>query len=228
MEIQAGDEGWDAGGGRRHDRSEFSPGRSLHLAANAGQLYDSSRRYQANVIEAPYPADLGSNLNDSVAVQFDVDDNGIPINLRAQSPSGPKLETEALAIVSGWRFRPGMKDGKPISVPSAFDFAHGTSGTSGTQVLRVGGNVQAANLIRKITPVYPVDAKANGIQGVVRLGVRIDKDGHVSDVTVLSGDPTLTYVAVEAVKQWLYRPTLLNGSPVEVLTEVDVNFTLLQ
>ena len=176
------------------------------------------------LIESPYPADFGSNLNDSVAVQFDVDDNGIPINLRAQSPSGPKLETEAIDIVSGWRFQPGMKDGKPISVPAAFDFAHGT----GTQVIRVGGNVQAANVIRKITPAYPAEAKGNHIQGVVRLGVRIDKDGHVSDVTVLSGDPALTYAAVEAVKQWLYRPTLLNGLPVEVLTEVNVNFTLLK
>jgi protein TonB len=121
-----------------------------------------------------------------------------------------------------------MKDGKPVSVPSAFDFAHAITGTSSAQVIRVGGNVQAANLIRKITPVYPADAKANHIQGVVKLGVRIDREGHVSDVTVLSGDPTLTYVAVEAVKQWLYRPTLLNGLPVEVLTQVDVNFTLLQ
>jgi TonB family protein len=180
------------------------------------------------LMEATYPADLGSNLNDSVAVQFDVDDNGVPINVRAQSPSGPRLETEAIAIVSGWRFQPGMKDGKPVSVPAAFDFAHGTTGASGAQLIRVGGNVQAANLTRKITPVYPAEAKVNGIQGVVRLGVRIDKDGHVSDVTVLSGDPTLTYAAVEAVKQWLYRPTLLNGSPVEVLTEVNVNFTLLQ
>ena len=176
------------------------------------------------LVEAPYPADFGSNLNDSVAVQFDVDDNGIPINLRAQSPSGPKLETEAIDIVSAWRFQPGMKEGKPVSVPAAFDFAHGT----GAQVIRVGGNVQAANLTRKITPVYPAEAKANRIQGVVRLGVRIDRDGHVSDVTVLSGDPTLTYAAVEAVKQWLYRPTFLNGLPVEVLTEVNVNFTLLQ
>lgn len=180
------------------------------------------------LIEAPYPADFGSNLNDSVAVQFDVDDNGIPINLRAQSPSGSKLETEAVDIVSGWRFQPGIKDGKPVSVPAEFDFVHGTTGDSGTQVIRVGGNVQAANVIRKITPVYPAEAKVNRIQGVVRLGVRIDKDGHVSDVTVLSGDPALTYAAVEAVKQWLYRPTFLNGAPVDVLTEINVNFTLLQ
>ena len=180
------------------------------------------------LVESPYPADFGSNLNDAVVVQFDVDDNGIPINLRAHSPSGPKLETEAIDIVSGWRFQPGTKDGKPVSVPAAFDFAHGITGASGTQVIRVGGNVQAANVIRKITPVYPVEAKRNRIQGVVRLGVRIDKDGNVSDVTVLSGDPALTYAAVDAVKQWLYKPTLLNGLPVEVQTEVNVNFTLLQ
>jgi TonB family protein len=169
---------------------------------------------------------LGSNINDSVSVSFDVDTNGIPINLRAQSLAGPKLESEAIAIVSSWLFRPGTKDGKPASVPATFDFIHTINGEAGTTRLRVGGQVQQANLVRIVQPEYPREAKAGGVEGTVKLQVRIERDGHVSEATVISGNPLLIAAAIEAVKQWLYRPTLLNGNPVEVETEVDVNFTL--
>jgi protein TonB len=94
--------------------------------------------------------------------------------------------------------------------------------------VRVGGNVAAANRISWVTPAYPADAKQNRIQGTVRLEVMIDKDGHVSNVTVASGPAELTQAASDAVSQWVYRPTLLNGKPVTVLTTVDVNFTLSQ
>jgi len=92
--------------------------------------------------------------------------------------------------------------------------------------IRVGGNVQAANLIRKVVPVYPADAKNAGIQGTVRFQVIIGKYGQVQDVQLVSGDPALVQAAKDAVQQWVYKPTLLNGEPVEVVTTVDVNFTL--
>ena len=92
--------------------------------------------------------------------------------------------------------------------------------------LRVGGNVQAVNLIQKVTPVYPALAKQARIQGVVRFTVTISKDGKVEDIQLISGHPLLVESARDAVAQWVYRPTLLNGNPVEVVTQVDVNFTL--
>jgi len=92
--------------------------------------------------------------------------------------------------------------------------------------IRVGGNVQAMNLIRKVTPVYPPLAKQARIQGVVRFTVTIGKDGTVQDVQLVSGHPLLVAVAQDAVWQWQYKPTLLNGQPVDVVTSVDVNFTL--
>jgi TonB family protein len=92
--------------------------------------------------------------------------------------------------------------------------------------IRVGGNIQSAQVISSPKPKYPVEAKLAGIQGKVRLNVIINKDGTVQDVQVASGDPALSEVAVEAVRQWVYKPTLLNGQPVEVATVVDVNFTL--
>jgi TonB family protein len=94
--------------------------------------------------------------------------------------------------------------------------------------IRVGGNVQQANLISQVHPLYPAEAKDARIQGIVKLDVVIDKEGHVSQVSVVSGPTSLVQSAVEAVQQWVYKPTLLNGQPVFVQTTVDVNYTLSQ
>jgi TonB family protein len=96
------------------------------------------------------------------------------------------------------------------------------------QRIRVGGNVQAANLIEKVTPKYPVEAKQARIQGKVSFTATIGKDGKVENLELISGEPVLADAAREAVAQWVYKPTLLNGLPVQVVTQVDVNFTLAQ
>jgi protein TonB len=96
------------------------------------------------------------------------------------------------------------------------------------QRIRVGGNVQAAMAIRAPKPAYPPLAKQARIQGTVRLNAIIGKDGTIQNLTAASGHPLLVPSAMEAVKQWLYKPTLLNGEPVEVVTVIDVNFTLSQ
>ena len=96
------------------------------------------------------------------------------------------------------------------------------------QRIRVGGNVQAANLIRKVTPQYPPLAKQARVQGTVRFQAIIGKDGTIQNLQLITGHPLLVPAATEAVKQWLYKPTLLNGEPVEVVTQIDVNFTLSQ
>jgi protein TonB len=96
------------------------------------------------------------------------------------------------------------------------------------QRIRVGGNVQSARLVRQPRPVYPPLAKQARISGVVKLGAIISKDGTIQHLEVISGHPLLVPAALEAVKQWVYQPTLLNGEPVEVQTQIDVNFTLSQ
>ncbi len=96
------------------------------------------------------------------------------------------------------------------------------------QRIRVGGNVQQANLITKVNPVYPPLAKQAGIQGTVTFTTVIGRDGTMQNIEVVSGHPLLVPAALDAVKQWVYKPTLLNGSPVEVITQIDVNFTLMQ
>ena len=92
--------------------------------------------------------------------------------------------------------------------------------------IRVGGNVQAANLVHKVTPAYPDAAKQRGIQGAVRFTTIVGTDGRLSRIELVSGPLPLYAAARDAVAQWVYKPTLLNGQPVEVLTQIDVNFVL--
>jgi periplasmic protein TonB len=92
--------------------------------------------------------------------------------------------------------------------------------------IRVGGNVQAAKMLRQIIPIYPPIAKTAHISGTVVLHAVIGKDGTVQDLTYVSGPPLLMKNAMDAVRQWRYQPTQLNGEPVEVDTTISVVFTL--
>ncbi len=94
--------------------------------------------------------------------------------------------------------------------------------------IRVGGQVESAKLIFQPKPEYPPLAKMARIQGTVRLEAIISKDGTIQDLKVMNGHPLLVKSALEAVQRWRYQPTLLNGEPVEVVTEIDVNFTLAE
>ena len=94
--------------------------------------------------------------------------------------------------------------------------------------LRVGGNVQSARIINRIQPVYPPLARQTRISGTVRLHAIIGKDGTIQQLEVMSGHPLLQQAALDAVRQWRYQPTLLNGDPVEVDTTIDVIFSLNQ
>jgi protein TonB len=91
---------------------------------------------------------------------------------------------------------------------------------------RVESNLQAAKLLKSVPPAYPPFAKLTGIHGTVRFTALIGKDGRIQNLKLITGPPPLADSASAAVKQWIYRPTLLNGEPVEVLTQIDVNFTL--
>jgi protein TonB len=90
--------------------------------------------------------------------------------------------------------------------------------------LKVGGIVQAAKILSQVTPPYPPLARQARIAGVVRLEAVIARNGRISSLQVTSGHPLLVGAALEAVRQWIYQPTLLNGEPVEVLTQIEVHF----
>ena len=92
--------------------------------------------------------------------------------------------------------------------------------------IRVSSGLQASKLIYQIKPPYPPLARQTHTQGVVKLHAIIGRDGSIQQLQVLAGHPLLVQAAVDAVRQWRYSPTLLNGQPVEVVTQIDVNFTL--
>jgi TonB family protein len=100
--------------------------------------------------------------------------------------------------------------------------------TAPSERIRVGGMVQAVKLLRQVRPVYPESAKAQGIEGSVLMNAIIGKDGDLLSLTVMNklADPDLAAAALDAVKQWHYQPTLLNGEPVEVVTTIVINFEL--
>jgi protein TonB len=92
--------------------------------------------------------------------------------------------------------------------------------------VRVGGNIRPPTKTKDIRPVYPPIAQSARVQGVVIIEATIGADGKVKDAKVLRSIPLLDQAAVDAVKQWVFTPTLLNGVPVPVIMTVTVNFTL--
>jgi TonB family protein len=96
---------------------------------------------------------------------------------------------------------------------------------AGTRI-RIGGNVASSKITHLVQPVYPEAAKSAHISGTVILHCVIAKDGTIMQLTYVSGPPLLLKAAMDAVRQWTYQPTLLNGNPVEVDTTVSVVFTL--
>lgn len=92
--------------------------------------------------------------------------------------------------------------------------------------VRIGGKVRPATLVNRVEPVYPVMAQQMHVSGTVELEAVIGTDGRIRELKVKSGPPLLVRAAVDAVRQWLYEPTLLNGDPVEVIQPITVRFNL--
>ena len=110
----------------------------------------------------------------------------------------------------------GIISSTPVAVPKI----------ATPQRIRVSSGVSTGLLIKKVTPNYPALAKQARIQGHVLLQAEISKDGTIQNLQLISGHPMLAPAAIEAVKQWRYKPYLLNGEPVAVETQVDVVFSL--
>jgi protein TonB len=110
----------------------------------------------------------------------------------------------------------GIISSTPVAVPKV----------ATPQRVRVSAGVTSGLLVRKVNPVYPPLARQARISGTVILHAVISKDGSITGLSLISGHPMLAPAAIDAVKQWKYKPYLLNGEPVEVDTEVQVVFTL--
>ena len=91
--------------------------------------------------------------------------------------------------------------------------------------LRVGGNIRTPRKVKDVRPLYPQEARDAGVQGVVIIEMRVDADGRVGSARVLRSIPLLDQAALDAVQQWEFEPTLLNGAPIAVVMTVTVQFT---
>ena len=164
----------------------------------------------------------------------------------------PLLDQAALDAVKQWQFQPTMLNNElvPVIMTVTVNFTLGApQGVAGQEgalsapppppppppppvdgqtPIRVGGNVKPPTKTRDVRPVYPPDALAAKIQGAVVIEATIDSAGHVRDTRVLSGNTQLQQAAVEAVRQWQFEPTLMNGVAVPVTMTVSLNFSVDQ
>ena len=110
----------------------------------------------------------------------------------------------------------GIVGSAPVAVPKV----------AAPQKVRISSGVMQGQLLNKVTPQYPQIAKAARISGKVVLAATISKNGTIEGLHVVSGHPMLVNAAMDAVKQWRYKPYILNGEPVEVETTIEVNFNM--
>jgi TonB family protein len=137
------------------------------------------------------------------------------------------LVDSALTAVRQWRYDPPFEAPLTFTVdvrlakgPEVMEFKPRQEGDA----LRVGGDIKAPRKIKDVKPVYPPAAREAGINGVVIIEVKIGTDGRVEEGHVLKSIPLLDEAALDAVKQWQFEPTLLNGAPVPIMMTVTINF----
>jgi TonB family protein len=179
-------------------------------------------------------------LSQVISIQRVHTKGGQPAAAQECSAARQNAETSSSYEADYYFYAPG-KDTSDISVPSQTAGAGSRvlggvltsntgptpkAGMSAPQRIRVSQGVLQGLLVSKVNPEYPAEAKDRHVEGDVLLKVNIDKEGNVYKVEPESGDPQLTAAAADAVKQWKYRPFLLNGQAVEVESKVKVDFSL--
>lgn len=165
---------------------------------------------------------LSARLQGTVILEATIGTNGKVTDVRVIR-SIPLLDAAAAAAVRQWEYEPTIL--KRVAVPVITSVAVEFKLTPPAPV-RVGGAIKQPTQTRRVSPVYPAEAQAAGVQGVVIIEATLGTDGKVTDVRVLQSIPLLDQAALDAVRQWEYTPTLLNDAAVPVILTVTVNFTL--
>jgi len=184
-------------------------------------------------VEPDYPPELReAGVQGTIVVGVVIGPDG-RVTDAGGSSGRTALMPAAAETVRKWRYTPTLVGDTSVEVRTTVEVKFppddGACPSSSPPVERpnricVASEIEAAKLIDQIQPVYPVEARQDGIMGNVVLHVIIGKDGTVSDAKLFSGHPLLLEAARDAVRQWRYMPTLLNGQPVEVETTVTVPF----
>jgi TonB family protein len=183
-----------------------------------------------NTFDPPYSKEAREkHLEGSVELKVVIGADGNVKDLSATS-GDPVLAAAAVDAVRQWTFEPKRVDGHAVEaeVTVCVAFHSLTSGRTGSNEMgcRSTEGVTSASVISQVPPIYPAKARKKHIEGQVLLQARIGVDGVVQDLNVISGNPELTQAAIDAVRQWRYRPTLKDGTPVEVTTKITVTFTM--
>lgn len=204
-----------------------SPALLAASGAQAAALESATQQPPAPVTKVPvaYPdAARAAAVEGPVVLQVTTSADGAPSDVQAVG-GAPELTEAATAALWRWRF-------EPRTDPSTFII--GVNVRPGAaekgidaKALRVGGAIKPPTKVADVRPVYPPEAKADGVQGVVILEASIGADGSVSMARVIRAvDARLDAAALDAVLRWQFTPTLLNGAPVPLIMTVTVNFTL--
>ena len=175
-----------------------------------------------------------------ITLSFDVNQGGMPVNIQVARSSDPVWDDQATTVLRYWRFTPGMKDGKPISVPCTFDFVWGPRELASKDVARLvsalhppppasppapSGNLALPEVIDSPVPSYPEQARNAGLEGTVRVTLTVGADGAPRDIRVTQGiEPAIDESVKTTLSRWRFRPALLNGQVVSPVVVVDVKF----
>ena len=196
---------------------------------------DSTKLEVVKSQKADYPAEAGEKgIQGQVSLKILVSETGDVENVEVIS-GDPVLAKAAIEAVKKWKFKPFIKNGKPVKVstklPFDFAFRGNVSDTKApenehAQRVDLSQGVSQGLLIHKVQPVYPEAARQSRIQGTVLLHAIIGKDGRISELTPISGPKELISAAIGAVRQWRYKPYVLNNDAVEVETRITVYFLL--
>jgi protein TonB len=181
-----------------------------------------SPKAQPAVATHPHPATAPAATEASLRLR-------VPTEIhRGVEPEPPSAAPEAALARIGTGTPTGDSDIAAIlNLPTTYTAAPPPPPRPAPEHVRIRvSQMESGALIHQVQPVYPAPARITRVQGTVQLAAVIGRDGAIKDLRVLSGHPMLVTAAVDAVRQWRYRPYILNGQPVEVETQISVNFSL--
>lgn len=205
---------------------------------------DSTELLALDTREPEYPeAARRQNIRGEVTAMILVSESGDVENVHPLT-GDPVLISPAIEAMRHWKFGPYNRGGHPVAAIAKVTFTFGAQGTGDSNAstwtvnsqisnptvmsptVRMSQGVTQGMALRKVAPRYPKAARKARVQGRVVIAGTISKEGTLKNLRVLSGPPELVDAALDAVRQWLYRPYVFMGRPVEVDTQITVNFTL--
>lgn len=207
-------------------------------------LGDSTRLEVISALEPDYPLEAAAKrVQGKVVIQLHISETG-EVDKTEILSGEPVLAAAAEKAMKTWKFKPFIRDGKPVQVSRQVPWEFRLNGDT-SNACAVVQAVQAMNrahhlhdpsqqpvdskviegrLTHRVEPEYPLMAKVGHIQGVVILAATIGKDGRLHNLKALCGHPILIDASMEAIKQWRYRPYMVNGEPVDLETTIKTEF----